>query len=229
MPTDLPMDDGVDVILGPRFVRALEWAARLHAKQHKKGGHTPYVAHLLGTAALVLEGGGTEKEAIAALLHDAIEDAGVSADKIKRRFGGKVARIVVACTDLPGAGGHRGGKKRRKQRTAGNWRKRKQRSLTHLRAPDVPIAVLRVRAADALYNARSIVADLRRIGPEVWQRFHAGAVDQLWYYRSLSIVLSDRLPGYLSDELRVTVRDMEELAGWWFDIGDPQPGRRKSD
>ena len=89
--------------------------------------------------------------------------------------------------------------------------------------------MLRVRAADALYNARSIVADLRRIGPEVWQRFHAGAVDQLWYYRSLSIVLSDRFPGYLSDELRATVRDMEQLAGWWFDVGDPQPGKRKSD
>jgi (p)ppGpp synthase/HD superfamily hydrolase len=226
VPTDPPIDVrrrdvGADVVLGPRFVRAVEWATRLHAKQHKKGSRVPYVAHLLGTAALVLEDGGTEKEAIAALLHDALEDTDVPAEKIRRRFGRKVTRIVVACTDVPP-----GSKKRR---TAGNWRTRKERSLAHLRAPDIQVAVLRVRAADALSNARSIVADLRRIGPEVWQRFHVGAVDQLWYYRSLSVVLSDRLPGYLSDELRVTVRDMEQLAGWWFDVGDPQSGTGKSD
>ena len=224
MPTDQwtdhgSMDHGPDVVLGPRFVGALEWAARRHAKQHKKGSDVPYVAHLLGAAALVLEDGGTEREAIAALLHDAIEDADVSADKIRQRFGRKVARIVVACSDAP----------RKSARTAGNWRKRKTRSLAHLHEPDVSVSVLRVRAADALYNARSIVADLRRTGPEVWQRFHAGAVDQLWYYRSLSIVLSDRLPGHLTDELRVTVREMEELAGWWFDVGDPQPGKHQPD
>ena len=84
--------------------------------------------------------------------------------------------------------------------------------------------MLRVRAADALSNARSTLADLRRYGPETWGRFHAGAVDQLWYYRSLSIVLSARLPGLLSDELRVAVRELERLAGWWFDVGDPQAG-----
>jgi (p)ppGpp synthase/HD superfamily hydrolase len=226
MPTDVgwadrPMGYRGEVVLGPRFVGALEWAARLHAKQHRKGSDVPYVAHLLGTAALVLEGGGTEKEAIAALLHDAIEDTHVPADKIRRRFGRKVSGIVVACTDVsPG---------KNKPRTSENWRKRKERSLAHLHAPDVSVSVLRVRAADALYNARSIVADLRRTGPEVWLRFHAGAVDQLWYYRSLSIVLTDRFPGYLSDELRATVREMEQLAGWWFNVGDPQPGKRKSD
>jgi hypothetical protein len=82
--------------------------------------------------------------------------------------------------------------------------------------------VLRVRAADALWNARSIVADLRRNGPEVWRRFNAGAVDQLWYYRSVSAVLSQRLPGTLTDELRAAVGEMERLAGWWFAVGDPQ-------
>ena len=84
--------------------------------------------------------------------------------------------------------------------------------------------MLRVKAADALANARSIVADLRRHGPEVWQRFHAGAVDQLWYYRSLALILAQRHPGPLTDELRATVREMEQLARWWFDVGDPQPG-----
>ena len=85
--------------------------------------------------------------------------------------------------------------------------------------------MLRVKAADALANARSIVADLRWHGPETWLRFHAGAVDQLWYYRSLAVVLGERHPGRLSDELRAAVREMERLAGWWFDVGDPQPGR----
>ena len=184
---------------------------------------TPYVAHLLGVASLVLEDGGTENEAIAALLHDAIEDTGVTAKKIRRRFGRKVARIVKGCTETVD-GKLPSGKRKRKQRGAANWRARKEESLAHLRDPATPTPVLRVRTADALANARSIVADLRRHGPETWQRFHAGAVDQLWYYRSLAIVLGHRHPGLLSDELRATVGEMEQLAGWWFDVGDPQPG-----
>ena len=101
-------------------------------------------------------------------------------------------------------------------------RARKEESLAKLRDPSTPTPVLRVRAADALFNARSIVTDLRRHGPETWQRFHAGAVDQLWYHRSLAIVLAHRHPGLLSDELRATVGEMEQLAGWWFDVGDPR-------
>ncbi len=103
-------------------------------------------------------------------------------------------------------------------------RARKEESLAHLHDPATPTPVLRVRTADTLANARSIVADLRRYGPETWQRFHAGAVDQLWYYRSVAIVVGRRHPGPLSDELRSTVGEMEHLAGWWFDVGDPQPG-----
>jgi (p)ppGpp synthase/HD superfamily hydrolase len=209
--------------LGPRFVRAVEWASELHGAQTRKGTDVPYVAHLLDVAALVLHDGGSETEAVAALLHDAIEDARITPKKIRRRFGRKVARIVQGCTEtlhgeLP--------TKKRARRDASTWRARKQESLEHVRDPATPTPVLRVRAADALANARSIVADLRRSGPETWQRFHAGAVDQLWYYRSLSLTLTKRHPGPLSDELRATVREMEELAGWWFDVGDPQPGAR---
>ncbi len=120
---------------------------------------------------------------------------------------------------------HREGRARQAARRARTWRTRKQRTLDYLRDPDTSESVLRVCAADKLHNARTIVADLRRIGPEVWQRFNAGAVDQLWYYRSLTVVLSHRLPGLLSDELRVAVREMEGLAGWWFDVGDPQCGK----
>jgi (p)ppGpp synthase/HD superfamily hydrolase len=206
---------------GPRFAAAVEWAAELHRDQAKKGADTPYLAHLLGVAALVLDHGGSERDAIAALLHDSIEDAGVSSKEIRTRFGAKVARIVEGCTDVK-VGGKKATQARVKKRAAKNWTKRKRRTLRHLADPSTPASVLRVRAADSLWNARGIVADLRRHGPEVWQRFHVGAVDQLWYHRSVSVVLSERLPGTLTDELRVAVRDMERLAGWWFDVGDPQ-------
>jgi (p)ppGpp synthase/HD superfamily hydrolase len=206
---------------GPRYARAVEWAAELHRDQAKKGADTPYLAHLVGVSALVLDHGGSEAEAIAALLHDSIEDAGVTSKEIRTRFGAKVARIVEGCTDVK-VGGKKSTKQRVKKRSAKNWTKRKRRTIAHLADPATPTSVLRVRAADSLWNARGIAADLRRNGPEVWQRFHVGAVDQLWYHRSVSVVLSERLPGTLTDELRVAVRDMERLAGWWFDVGDPQ-------
>ena len=230
MPTDGDPRDAV-VTLDKTFARAVEEACALHRKQVRKGTNVPYVAHLLGVASLVLEGGGTQREAIAALLHDSLEDTAATPKQIRQRFGRKVARIVVACTDVPvDTSRPKKRKKRKKQkkeppRDAANWRERKLRSIEHLRDPDASESVLRVRAADALYNARAVVADLRRYGPEAWGRFNAGAVDQLWYYRSLSVVLSRRLPGLLSDELRVAVLEMERLAGWWFDIGDPQSGR----
>jgi (p)ppGpp synthase/HD superfamily hydrolase len=206
---------------GPRFASAVEWAVELHGTQLRKGSGVTYVAHLLEVAALVLHDGGTEAEAIAGLLHDAIEDAGVKPKRIRKRFGRRVARIVKACTEtldgeLP--------TKSKAPRDASTWRARKQETIDHLSSLHVPDPVLRVKGADALANARSIVADLRRTGPEVWQRFHAGAIDQLWYYRSLSVILMARHPGALSDELRATVTEMEQLSRWWFEVGDSQPG-----
>jgi len=216
------------VQVGPRFVAALDWALELHGTQRKKGSDVPYVAHLLAVAGLVLDDGGSEKQAAAALLHDALEDTGATAAEVRERFGRKVARIVVACTDVPvdAKHGKRGKHGNAAERDASTWRDRKERSIAKLQDPATPRGVLRVRAADALVNARSIVADLRRIGPETWLRFNAGAVDQLWYHRSVAVALQARHPGLLTDELRVTVREMERLAGWWFDVGDPQPGRR---
>jgi (p)ppGpp synthase/HD superfamily hydrolase len=214
----MPIDGGADpagapVTLGPRFARAVVWASDRHAHQRKKGTDIPYVAHLLSVAALVLDDGGSEREAIAALLHDVVEDTGASRKDVRRRFGRKVARIVDGCTDRP------------RKHTRKNWRTRKVRMLRHLSDPGTPRAVVRVKAADTLTNARATITDLRRYGPEVWQRFHAGAADQLWYYRSVSVVVSRRLPGMLADELRAAVQDLERLAGWWFDVGDPQPGK----
>lgn len=218
----MPADDAHGAsALSPRFADALEWAVELHRGQTRKDRVTPAVAHLLEVAALVLHDGGTEPEAIAGLLHDAIEDAGVKPKRIRKRFGRKVARIVKACTEtLDGELPTRSNA----PRDASTWKARKQEAIDHLSGLDVPTPVLRVKGADALANARSIVADLRRNGPEVWQRFHAGAVDQLWYYRSLAVILIARHPGELSDELRATVADMEQLSRWWFDVGDSQPG-----
>jgi (p)ppGpp synthase/HD superfamily hydrolase len=217
-------DDAVPAprpVLGERFTSAVEWAIELHGAQLRKGTAVPYAAHLLEVAALVLHDGGTESEAIAGLLHDAVEDAGVKPKKIRKRYGRKVSRIVKACTET--LDGKSPGKSKA-PRDASTWKARKQEMIDHLAAPDVPTPVLRVKGADSLANARSIVADLRRTGPEVWQRFHAGAIDQLWYYRSLTVILVARHPGALSDELRAAVTEMEELSRWWFDVGDPQPG-----
>ncbi|HEY3672098.1 MAG TPA: HD domain-containing protein [Acidimicrobiia bacterium] len=224
MPADDPASNPVSnagAVLSDRFASAVDWAIELHCDQTRKGTGVPYVAHLIEVAALVLHDGGTESEAIAGLLHDAIEDAGVKPKQIRKRYGRKVSRIVKACTEtidgkLPGAS--------KAPRDASTWRARKQEAIDHLADLDTPTPVLRVKAADALANARSIVADLRRTGPEVWQRFHAGAIDQLWYYRSLTVILVARHPGTLSDELRASVTEMEQLSRWWFDVGDPQPG-----
>lgn len=208
--------------LDRRFARAVTWASDLHDSQVKKGTDTPYVAHLLAVAALVLEGGGNQTEAIAALLHGSLEDTAATRKQIRKRFGKKVARIVAECTEVPT------GRDRKKRsapaRDATTWWERKRHTVEVLGDPATSASAVRVRAADALATARAVLADLRRFGPEAWSRFNAGAVDQLWYYRSLSLAVSARLPGLLSDELRVTVSDLERLSGWWFDVGDPQPG-----
>ena len=196
------------------LARALKYASKHHRGQTRKGSDVPYVAHLLATSALVLEDGGSEREAIAALLHDVVEDTDVSRRDVRKRFGRKVARIVAACTDVDGDGTH----------TAKNWMRRRRRMLARLRDTGTSTSVVRVKAADSLANVRSLTADLRRHGPEVWTRFHAGAVDQLWYYRSVAVIVSVRLPGYLADELRVAVHELERVSGWWFDVGDPQAG-----
>ena len=201
--TDLP------AVLGSAFSAAVQWASELHATQIRKGKPTvPYMAHLLGVAALVLEAGGTETEAVAALLHDSIEDARVSAEEIEARFGPKVASIVLACTDdlTPGdddaAVAPRG---------KGDWHARKQAYLEHLRTETDP-SVLAVAAADKLNNAHAIVADIRAAAvPGAWARFNAPPEDQLWYYQSLRDAFGSDTPEFLSRELRAAVDEIDRL------------------
>jgi (p)ppGpp synthase/HD superfamily hydrolase len=179
-----------------RFGDAVSWAIELHGDQVRKGTAIPYVSHLLAVAALVLEAGGSEDEAIAAVLHDTLEDTHATAGDIEERFGSEVAQIVVACTDTT-------------ESPKPPWRPRKEGYLRHLADPTATTSALLVSAADKLHNARSILAELRRDGDRLWAKFNAGPDDQLWYYRSLVDILSRRLPGPLTDELASVVADLE--------------------
>ena len=185
-------------MLGQRFEDALLLACRLHATQVKKGTNVPYVAHLLGVTSIVLEDGGEEDHAIAAVLHDAIEDQGLEESEIEARFGPRVRAIVVGCTDAF-------------EQPKPPWRGRKERYLEHLR--EASDDVLRVSAADKLHNARQIVADVRHLGASVWDRFKGGRDGSLWYYRTLAEIFRERKPGPLADELGRVVAEMERIAG----------------
>lgn len=189
--------------LGARFRDALVYASELHRDQTRKGNDVPYVAHLLAVAGLVLENGGTEDQAIAALLHDALEDqpGRTSQEEIATRFGDDVVRIVTGCSDTT-PDEMRDGKP--------PWLFRKQRYVDHLEI--VTEDVLLVSCSDKLHNAQSILRDLRTLGAETWARFNAGRDDQLWYLRSLAEVFARRLPGSLADELTRTVAEIERLA-----------------
>jgi (p)ppGpp synthase/HD superfamily hydrolase len=187
-------------VLGARFSEAVRWAAMLHADDVRKGTRIAYVSHLLGVASLVLEDGGTEEEAIAALLHDAIEDRGTPEAEIRARFGKPIADIVVACTEP-----------RDIDRTAATWRERKTRYLEHLEG-GVSESARRVTAADKLHNARSILTDYRTHGDAVWARFKQGqGIATRIYYRELALAFEREAPRMgeaalpYVQELRLTV------------------------
>jgi (p)ppGpp synthase/HD superfamily hydrolase len=182
-----------------RFDEALQLAADLHRKQYRKGTGTPYMAHLLGVASLVLEDGGDEDQAIAALLHDAAEDQGGRKilEEIKARFGDRVAAIVDGCTDTY-------------EVPKPAWRRRKEDYLEHLRS--VPSSVRLVSLADKLQNARSILTDLNRSGEKVWLRFNGGKEGTLWYYRSLVKVFQELDTSILVDELSQVVKSIEQIS-----------------
>jgi (p)ppGpp synthase/HD superfamily hydrolase len=185
--------------LGPRFDQALLYASELHRRQVRKGTTIPYIAHLLSVTALVLEDGGGEDEAIAALLHDAVEDQGGQATlaEISRRFGEQVASWVLALSDTDTI-------------PKPPWRARKEQYFEHL-AKASP-EVLRISLADKLHNARSILEDVRREGGATWARFKGGKAGTLWYYRSLADLFQSRLSSPRAAELDRVVAEMEALS-----------------
>ena len=187
------------MVLSQRFEKALVWATQLHAGQYRKGTDVPYISHLLGVTSLVLENGGDEDEAIAALLHDAAEDQGGRAtlQEIRRRFGSRVADIVKGCSDAM-------------TQPKPPWRARKEAYIAHL--SHATASELLVSTADKLHNARSILADYRTLGEALWQRFNGGKEGTLWYYRALLQALGENGPAPLTEELARVMSEIERLA-----------------
>jgi (p)ppGpp synthase/HD superfamily hydrolase len=170
-----------DKCYSKRFRRALKQSAKLHERQTRKGSDVPYMAHLMHVSALVWEAGGSEDQAIAALLHDAVEDQGGPEllDELRERYGKRVARIVADCSDSDGSGDKL------------PWGERKTEHLRHLENADAES--LLVVAADKVHNVESIIASLQEEGSSVWDRFNAPSEQQVWYYQCVWEILSDRL------------------------------------
>jgi (p)ppGpp synthase/HD superfamily hydrolase len=185
--------------LTSRFSEALVYAAELHSDQQRKGSGAPYIAHLLSVAGIALDYGANENEAIAALLHDAIEDQGGPAtrEEIRRRFGDDVVEIVNGCTDsdtIPKP----------------PWQQRKEAYIARL--PSATSSVRLVVAADKLHNARSILGDLRLHGARLWGLFRGGRDGTLWYYRTVVETLKQAGATPLVEELDRVVIEIERLA-----------------
>lgn len=186
-------------MLTNRFDTALAYASQAHQEQIRKGTSVPYVAHLLAVCAIVLEYGGDEDQAIAAVLHDAVEDQGGQPrlKDIEKRFGPRVASIVAACTDadvIPKP----------------PWKERKVRYIEALKhhTPDAWI----VSCADKLHNGSAILRDYQELGDAVWERFKGGKEGTLWYYRSLADEFNRLMPGRLAKQLDEIVSRLEEEA-----------------
>lgn len=181
-----------------RLGEATGLAFRLHGAQRRKGTDIPYVAHLMAVSALVLEHGGDQDQAIAALLHDAIEDCGAEHEaEITQRFGPRVAAIVRGCTDADVT-------------PKPPWRARKEAYIAHL--AEAPADVLLVSACDKLHNARAILGDVQAEGLGVFDRFRGGRDGTLWYYATLADRFATLLPGRLARELAAEVAAMHAAA-----------------
>jgi len=183
-----------------RFEEALRYTYQLHAGQVRKGTRIPYFSHLMAVSALVLEDGGDEDQAIAALLHDAVEDQGGMAtwQEIHRRFGERVAIMVDGLTDTYGS-------------PKPPWRNRKERYLEHLRTAGPEVQ--RISLADKLHNSRTLLNDLRKYGNATWDRFRGGREGTLWYYRALLEIFEEINDSILVLEFSEIVSEIEDLAG----------------
>lgn len=185
-------------MLTPRFDGALHHAARLHRSQTRKGTTTPYISHLMAVSALVLDHGGDEDQAIAALLHDTIEDAGETNASLQQVYGPRVAQIVSECSDFDGS------------EPRPDWTTRKRGYIDAL-AGKSDDAIL-VTSCDKLHNAESILEDLHATGPAVFDRFTAGRDGTLWYYDTLATALAQRAAAPLGTRLRRIVSALLDAA-----------------
>jgi len=183
--------------LGKRFEKALLFAARQHAGQARKQSTVPYIAHLIGVTSLVLEAGGDEDLAIAALLHDVVEDCGgrPMLKEVRKRFGKRVAHIVDGCTDAY-------------DEPKPPWYERKSKYLQRLRGEDEEVRL--VSCADKLHNVSTILRDYREVGESIWERFRGKRDGTLWYYRALSDEFRRTRLNRLTEELERVVCELEK-------------------
>jgi len=187
--------------LTSRLYEVVQLTVDLFGKDARKSSVVPALSHMFSVCALVQLDGGDEDEAIAALLHDTLEDKPqfITREEIKKRFGARVLEIIEISTDTPQD--YHGGPKP-------PWRERKQSYLDHTRKTDP--ALLRVTVADKVDNLRAILADHQRIGGELWQRFNAGQTDQVWYYQEA--VSAYEQAGFQSPMLTELTRMVTELS-----------------
>ena len=186
-------------LLTSRFETALDFAFHLHKNQYRKGSNIPYISHLLAVTAIVIENGGSENQAIAALLHDAVEDQGGydTLQKIEEQYGSEVAEIVEGCTDAF-------------TDPKPEWKGRKTAYLTKLeQSPD---SILLVSLADKVHNAHSILRDLQSNEKNIWEKFKGGKEGTLWYYQSLVKIFNTSRYPYLTSELSQVVTKIVKLS-----------------
>ena len=187
-------------MLSKRFISALGYTAKLHAKQIRKRTERPYIGHLLGVASIVIEYGGDEDMAIGALLHDAVEDQGglPRLREIRKKFGKRVAHIVDGCTDAY-------------TEPKSPWLERKRAYIARLASENADVRL--VSAADKLSNARETLYEVRVYGDSVYDRFAGKKLGTLWYYRELLCVLRKAGTNPLIEELDRVVIELERLSG----------------
>jgi len=183
-----------------RFEQALLFATRKHAGQLRKGTPAPYISHLIAVAGLVLEAGGDEDLAIAALLHDVVEDCGGKPmlKEVRRRFGKRVAKVVDGCTDTY-------------ETPKPAWKKRKKDYIRHLRTANADVRL--VSAADKVHNLRHILTDYREDGEKIWERFNGKREGTVWYYRALLNQFRRHKPNRVVNQLSRLVKELEILDG----------------
>lgn len=187
--------------LGVRLQRAFRYAAKMHDGQARKRTAVPYLSHVMAVASLVLEAGGDEDLAIAALLHDVVEDCGgmPRLREIRKQFGPRVAHIVEGCTDTF-------------VEPKPEWIERKRGYLNEVKQADAETRL--VSASDKLHNVRTILADYRKDGEAIWERFNGGKQGTLWYYRALSDEYQRRDRNRNTRELAIAVAELERETGW---------------
>ena len=199
--------------LSRQFGKALTYVTKIHGGQRRKKTKIPYIAHILGVAAIAMEYGANETEAIAALLHDAVEDCGGAKRlrDIEQKFGKQVAEIVEGCTDTD-------------QTPKPPWLERKEAYVTHVRHAPMPTKL--VSASDKLHNVRAILMDYRKEGEKLWSRFNGGKQGALWYYRALVKAFNGTRIRPLVQELDRTLTQLESLSNNGAQVNQPPATKR---